>query len=182
MVRFLRKRGKLPSEHDDHTPADDPDTEQPSLLQTLGAAAVQGRIALGPKAGSYVARLGRHSDRDGEFRRAALCADVDGFSMHAGVCIPEGATDRREKLCRYAARPPVIHDRMSLTDDGKVIYRFRRKWADGSTAVVLDPLTLIERLAALIPRPRVHLTTYHGVFAPAASYAPYRACAAGAPL
>jgi hypothetical protein len=34
-------------------------------------------------------------------------------------------------------------------------------------------MTLIERLAALVPRPRVHLTTYHGVFAPAASYAPY---------
>ena len=32
------------------------------------------------------------------------------------------------------------------------------------------PLTLIERLATLIPRPRVNLTTYHGVFAPAASY------------
>ena len=31
-------------------------------------------------------------------------------------------------------------------------------------------MTLIERLAALVPRPRVHLTTYHGVFAPAASY------------
>ncbi len=31
-------------------------------------------------------------------------------------------------------------------------------------------MTLIERLAALVPRPRVHLTTYHGVFAPAASH------------
>jgi hypothetical protein len=28
----------------------------------------------------------------------------------------------------------------------------------------------IARLAALIPRPRAHLVTYHGVFAPAASY------------
>lgn len=35
-----------------------------------------------------------------------------------------------------------------------------------------DALTLIERLAALVPRPRVHLTTYHGVFAPAASLHP----------
>lgn len=34
---------------------------------------------------------------------------------------------------------------------------------------MLDPLTLIERLAALVPRPRVRLTTYHGVFAPAAA-------------
>jgi hypothetical protein len=34
---------------------------------------------------------------------------------------------------------------------------------------VLDPLTFVARLAALIPRPRVNLTTYHGIFAPGAS-------------
>ena len=32
----------------------------------------------------------------------------------------------------------------------------------------MDPLTLIERLAALVPRPFVRLVTYHGMFAPAA--------------
>ncbi len=60
---------------------------------------------------------------------------------------------------------------MAFTKDGtKVLYKLKRRWRDGSTHVVFDPLTLIERLAALVPRPRVHLTTYHGVFAPAASY------------
>ena len=60
---------------------------------------------------------------------------------------------------------------MSLTADGsKVIYKLKRRYRDGSTHVVLDPLALIERLAALVPRPRVNLVTYHGVFAPAASY------------
>ncbi len=34
--------------------------------------------------------------------------------------------------------------------------------------MVLDPLTFIARLAALVPRPRAHLVTYHGLFAPAA--------------
>lgn len=42
--------------------------------------------------------------------------------------------------------------------------------SDGSTGIVLKPHTLIERLAALVPRPHKNLTTYHGVFAPAASY------------
>ena len=37
---------------------------------------------------------------------------------------------------------------------------------DGTTHVVLDPLDFIARLAALVPRPRAHLTRYHGVFAP----------------
>jgi len=36
--------------------------------------------------------------------------------------------------------------------------------------VVLDPLTLIERLVALIPPPRKKLTSYHGVVAPAFPY------------
>ena len=59
---------------------------------------------------------------------------------------------------------------MSLTDSGKVLYKLKRKFRDGSTHVVLDPLDLIARLAALIPRPRVHLVNYFGVFAPSASY------------
>ena len=169
VLRFLRKHGKLP---DDDAPADDPTTLEPSVLQVLGAAAVQGRIALGPNAGAYVPRLGRGSlDGGGEFRRGKLCADVDGFSLHAGVCIPGYARERLEKLCRYAARPPVVHERLSLSADGKkVLYKLKRRWKDGSTHVVLAPITLIERLAALVPRPRVHLTTYHGVFAPAASF------------
>jgi hypothetical protein len=35
---------------------------------------------------------------------------------------------------------------------------------------VLDPLTFLERLAALVPRPRKKLVNYYGVFASAASY------------
>jgi hypothetical protein len=31
---------------------------------------------------------------------------------------------------------------------------------------VLEPLELMARLAALVPPPRMHLTRYHGVFAP----------------
>jgi hypothetical protein len=169
VLRFLRKHGKLP---EDDAPADDPTTLEPSVLQVLGAAAVQGRIALGPNAGAYVPRLGRGSlEGGGEFRRGKLCADVDGFSLHAGVCIPGYSRERLEKLCRYAARPPVVNERLSLSADGKkVLYKLKRRWKDGSTHVVLAPITLIERLAALVPRPRVHLTTYHGVFAPAASF------------
>ena len=35
---------------------------------------------------------------------------------------------------------------------------------------MFDPLTFIERLAALVPRPGVHLVTYHGVLAPASTW------------
>jgi hypothetical protein len=38
--------------------------------------------------------------------------------------------------------------------------------------VIFEPLDFIARLAALVPKPRAHLTRYHGVFAPVS---PYRA-------
>jgi hypothetical protein len=57
--------------------------------------------------------------------------------------------------------------RLSLTSKGLVLVKFKKPWRDGSTHCVLEPLTLLERLAALIPAPVVKLITYHGVFAPA---------------
>src|SRR5262245_51548164 len=56
-------------------------------------------------------------------------------------------------------------------DDGRVAVageHFKRPWNDGSTQVVFSPQVFLERLAALIPPPRAHLVTYHGVLAPGA--------------
>ena len=50
------------------------------------------------------------------------------------------------------------------------LYQFRRSWSDGSTALLLDPLELLERLAALVPPPRRPLLAYHGVLAPRAEW------------
>ncbi len=83
--------------------------------------------------------------------------------------MPAHARSQLERLCRYAARPAISQERLSLTRDGQVLYRFKRPHRDGKTHVLLDPLTFLARLAALIPRPRTHLLTYHGVLAPAAA-------------
>jgi hypothetical protein len=42
-------------------------------------------------------------------------------------------------------------------------------YRDGTTHIVLEPVDFMARLAALVPPPRVHLTRYHGVFAPHAA-------------
>jgi len=42
----------------------------------------------------------------------------------------------------------------------------KRKWRDGTKAIVLLPLDFIARLCALIPPPYFHLTRFHGVLAP----------------
>ena len=43
----------------------------------------------------------------------------------------------------------------------------KRAYRDGTTHVIFEPEDFIARLAALVPKPRAHLTRYHGVFAPA---------------
>ena len=63
-------------------------------------------------------------------------------------------------------RPAVANSRLSLTNQGQVRYSLKTPWRDGTTHVLFEPLDFIARLAALIPRPRVNLTRYHGVFAP----------------
>ncbi len=46
----------------------------------------------------------------------------------------------------------------------------RKPFRDGTSHFVFDPLTFLERVAALVPRPRTHQLTYHGVLAPAAGW------------
>ena len=49
------------------------------------------------------------------------------------------------------ARPPLAAERLSLLPDGRVAHQLRRPWRDGTTHFIFDPLTFIERLAALVP-------------------------------
>jgi len=79
---------------------------------------------------------------------------------------------RLERLARYAGRPPLATDRLSLLRGGRLLYRLKHRWRDGTTHVVYEPLELIERLAALVPPPRFNLTRYSGVLAPAATFRP----------
>jgi hypothetical protein len=39
-------------------------------------------------------------------------------------------------------------------------------WRDGTTHLVMLPLEFMQRLAALLPWPRLHLIRRHGVLAP----------------
>jgi hypothetical protein len=71
-----------------------------------------------------------------------------------------------ERLLRYCARPPFALERLAQLPDGRLLYRFPRPQPDGTTELRLTPLELIDRLAALIPPPRIHRHRYHGVLAP----------------
>ena len=92
------------------------------------------------------------------------------FSLHARVRVPPGDRDRLEHLGRHVARPAIATERLSLSKHGNVLYRFLRPWRDGTTHMVFEPLVFLDCLAALVPRPRTHLVTYHGMLAPAAKW------------
>jgi hypothetical protein len=55
---------------------------------------------------------------------------------------------------------------LSLTHQGKVRYELKTPYRDGTTHVIFEPVDFIAKLAALVPRPRINLTRFHGVFAP----------------
>ena len=166
MTRYLKREGHLPREHAEG----DDSAFEPELLALISAASVKGRGVLTPQSRPPALRLGARREVNKPFVPGALCCDYEGFSLHAQVLVPQGQRDRLEHLCRYVARPAIATERLSLAPNGRVIYRLRRHWRDGTSAVSFDPLTFIERLSAQIPRPRSHQHTYHGVLAPAAPY------------
>jgi hypothetical protein len=51
-----------------------------------------------------------------------------------------------------------------------VRYELKTPYRNGTTHVIFEPLDFIARLAALVPKPRVNLTRFHGVFAPNSRY------------
>ncbi len=70
----------------------------------------------------------------------------------------------------FASHPAVSEKRLSLTNSRQISYQLKTPYRDGTTHVIfnrggLPPLDFLARLAALVPRPRVNLTRFHGVFA-----------------
>ena len=68
------------------------------------------------------------------------------------------------KLCGYGARGPVSEERLTRLPDGR--YRWQPK---RGPALTLTAEALVKRLVALVPPRGLHLTCFHGVFAPNAS-------------
>jgi hypothetical protein len=144
------------------------------VLAALYAAAVEGRNATGTEAGRRTARVGREGLAvDPALAGSSLCAVLGGFSLHAGVFVR--ASDRLglERICRYMGRPALASERLDQLPDGRLLYRLRHRWRDGSSAIVLEPRELLARLAAQVPPPGAHQVRYHGVLAPACAWRRY---------
>ena len=142
-----------------------PTARQARALRPLQAAAVTYRIAFGPRAGQKVLTLRGAVLRESTSRQP-LCADIDGFSLHAAVRVEAHDRQRLEQLCRTSIRPALSDERVQLNAAGEVELKLKTPWRDGTTHWVMSPLEFMQRLAALVPRPRLHLIRFHGVLAP----------------
>jgi hypothetical protein len=141
--------------------------DAPELARTM-AASVQQRIAFGERAGQQVRRIGSGFGDAGETPTLAgpRCASVHGFSLHANTQVPAHLRDQLERLIRYTARGAVSLERLIQDTNGDLVYTFTHPWSDGTTGIRLSPMELVEKLAALVPLPRVHLVRYSGCLAP----------------
>jgi hypothetical protein len=86
------------------------------------------------------------------------------------VWVPPNDRARLEHLCRYLLHPPLAQDRLRLRADGWLAVKLKRRWRDGTTHLVFEPLEFLAKLAALTPRPEINLIIYHGVLAPHARW------------
>jgi len=156
--RLVARRQLEPA---DDTAPPDPLAEISPVLAGLAGASVQGRVALGPRAGARVRRLGDEPDLGHVTSRGPRQAQLDGFDLHPNVWVPPNNRARIEQLCRYPRR---------LRADGRILVELKTRWRDGTSPFVFEPIELLEKLAAIIPRPAVNLLLYHGVLAPRARW------------
>ena len=149
------------------------DPEQPWLdldfhepLDSVSAASVRYRIAIGPHSGNRTLTLHDPSCIKTDKSPKPLTVDRDGFSLNAAVSCKPYQRERLERLCRYITRPAICLDRLNVKNDGQIQYELKNPFRNGTTHILFSPLDFLSKLAALIPRPRHHLVRYHGIFAP----------------
>ena len=168
VIRKLRSLGYLEAGRDAVATGYDPLLDdEPVIAHTL-AASVKQRIAFGERAGQPVRRIGSGFGYEGECPALTgpRCASVHGFTLHANTQVPAHRRDQLERLLRYTARGAVALERLAEDAHGDLVYTFTKPWSDGTTGIRLSPLELLEKLAALVPLPRVHLVRYAGCLAP----------------
>ena len=96
----------------------------------------------------------------------AVLVHGGGFSVDAEVRIEANDRAGLERLLRYCARPAFAQEQLREIDAEHLVYERVKPGPGGSVSLMLTPMELLDRLAALIPPPRRHRHRYVGVLAP----------------
>jgi hypothetical protein len=105
---------------------------------------------------------------DGGWCSSARCASLSMAFPLRGSRSASPSTRRvgghdeagREALLKYILRPAVAQERVTRGPAGLVRITLKKPFSDGTVAVDLDPLSLLSRLAASVPAPRLHTVRY----------------------
>ncbi len=177
IMKLLTRKGYLIEEQGMTTLAD---TDRDPALGPLQAAACTYRLALGPRAGQQVLRLQTVPSQPAQ-PSPQRCVNEQGFSLHAEVRCAINQRHKLKHLCRYITRPAIANDkpdtgtyrcqllrteRLKRNRASDVVLQLKSPYQDGTTHIVMSPLEFMQRLAALVPRPRLHLIRFPGVLAP----------------
>jgi len=166
-VRLLRRHGYLgdDAEFVVRPDADDMFQDNDAIAAALGAS-VQSKIAFGPRAGQYVRKIGKGFGFEEEVPlvKGVKCATINGFNLQAATFVALSQRPRLEALVAYMTRPPLATERLSVNENGDLVYTMKRVFADGTRAILLSALELVEKLCAMVPPPRAHQVLYTGVF------------------
>ena len=144
LMKMLTRRGvQVEDMGQTYLAEPDADAEEARTLRPLQAAAVTYRIAFGPRAGHKVLTLRGTTPHEATARQP-LCANIDGFSLHAAVRVEAHDRRRLERLCRYITRPALSDERVRLNATGQVQLELNTHWRDGTTHLVMSPLEFMQ--------------------------------------
>src|SRR5262245_19596587 len=150
---------------DDATGPADRLAEESAVLAGIVGASVQGRVALGQRAGARVRRLGDARDTDAVISRGPRQAHSGGVrSARQRVGVSERSGGAGASVPLYLA-PALRAKRLRRRSDGCIALRLKTPWHDGTRELLFEPLELLERLAAMTSRPETNLLICHGVLA-----------------
>lgn len=63
-----------------------------------------------------------------------------------------------------AVRAPAALDRVTATDNGRVLLEIPRDPHSRATTLVLDPIEWVRRITNQVPAPRAHMVRYYGAY------------------
>jgi hypothetical protein len=110
---------------------------------------------------SGVAKIGDAVDlEDAAMPSGRCCAAAAGFSVHAGICVPARDRARLERLARYAGRPPLATERLSLLPDGRLLYRLKHRRRDATSHVIYESIELVEFRGQATQSPNLEMQVF----------------------
>ncbi len=93
-----------------------------NALRPLQQGSIIYRIAFGPRAGREVLTLREAMpvETNSDYGPTPLCANEQGFSLHAAVRCHANERLELERLCRYITLPALANDRIKINAKGQV--------------------------------------------------------------